>query len=415
MTSLAGLEAPPGAVAANRVMGWRRPLALLVLIVCTASAGAVDNPFRQFAEDMRTNFRNLSEFLSGSSDSGAEPESAPADQAITPPEPSPAPAQAEPRPKPPALDPVLVGRVQNALAVLGYDPGPTDGLYGPQTRAALMAYSRDRDGVMPEQIDGALVERLEAQAAAATEPPAPTESSAAASAALPEVQEGPSPEPIPEPETAPPESSTAASATPIPSPDADTEASSQTGPMALNTLGIELGMTMSEARALRPQIAFSEVHDPLGIKRLLPNGELTDVSYLATEMQPDSSYAFRAEPFGERVYAILREDQIEPPVTIEEMRRQLREQYGTPRTETPSRACWGNCDPEARILKAAPGVSLVADFPAPDDAHDHLRLFLWSGDLVRAARAAADEEVAKLQPELAPTTPPPTSSAATAP
>ena len=33
----------------------------------------------------------------------------------------------------------LVARVQNGLALLGYDPGPTDGIMGPRTRAAILA------------------------------------------------------------------------------------------------------------------------------------------------------------------------------------------------------------------------------------------------------------------------------------
>ena len=42
-----------------------------------------------------------------------------------------------------STDPVLVRRIQSALAERGYDPGPADGHSGPRTRAAIGAYQRD--------------------------------------------------------------------------------------------------------------------------------------------------------------------------------------------------------------------------------------------------------------------------------
>lgn len=50
--------------------------------------------------------------------------------------------------------------VQSALAALGYDPGPIDGVMGPRTRAAVMAFQRDAglvvDGVVGPATRGAL-------------------------------------------------------------------------------------------------------------------------------------------------------------------------------------------------------------------------------------------------------------------
>jgi hypothetical protein len=166
----------------------------------------------------------------------------------------------------------------------------------------------------------------------------------------------------------------------------------------VETLGIQLGWTMSEARARQPDIAFAEARDSLGIKRLLPNGELVDLSYLASIENQQRRYWFRAEPFGEQIYAILREDRLDPPRAPEQMRQTLGDRYGAPAAEMPSRACWGKCDGEARILKSAEGVSLVADFPPTENGQvEELRLLLWSGDVVRAAREAADLEVADRQ------------------
>ena len=51
-----------------------------------------------------------------------------------------------------------VAAVQHRLALLGYDPGPSDGIVGPRTRAAIRAFQRETG--LPE--DGRLSERLEA-------------------------------------------------------------------------------------------------------------------------------------------------------------------------------------------------------------------------------------------------------------
>lgn len=42
--------------------------------------------------------------------------------------------------------PASVAQTQRDLQALGYDPGPVDGVMGPQTRSALRAYRLDRAG-----------------------------------------------------------------------------------------------------------------------------------------------------------------------------------------------------------------------------------------------------------------------------
>lgn len=53
---------------------------------------------------------------------------------------------------PPAVDLATTLGVQTALTWLGYDPGPIDGLFGPRTRAGVIAFQRDHacdpDGVV---------------------------------------------------------------------------------------------------------------------------------------------------------------------------------------------------------------------------------------------------------------------------
>ncbi|MEQ9331139.1 peptidoglycan-binding domain-containing protein [Thalassobaculum sp.] len=56
----------------------------------------------------------------------------------------------------------MIRSAQRALADTGLDPGPADGLMGPKTRAAVMAYQR-RIGVEADgEIDAALLQRLAA-------------------------------------------------------------------------------------------------------------------------------------------------------------------------------------------------------------------------------------------------------------
>ena len=51
-----------------------------------------------------------------------------------------APSPADPAPTPGPPDAERIRAVQRALARLGYDPGPADGLMGPRTRAAIRAF-----------------------------------------------------------------------------------------------------------------------------------------------------------------------------------------------------------------------------------------------------------------------------------
>ena len=50
--------------------------------------------------------------------------------------------------------------VQNALAKLGYDPGPFDGLYGVRTKAAIQCFQREIGVADDGQVTQALLERL---------------------------------------------------------------------------------------------------------------------------------------------------------------------------------------------------------------------------------------------------------------
>jgi hypothetical protein len=67
------------------------------------------------------------------------------------------------RPAPPYALTTTRG-VQSALAALGYDPGPVDGVMGPRTRAAVMAFQRSAglvvDGVVGPATRGALARSL---------------------------------------------------------------------------------------------------------------------------------------------------------------------------------------------------------------------------------------------------------------
>ena len=54
----------------------------------------------------------------------------------------------------------VVADVQNALAQAGYDPGPIDNTYGPQTRAALLRYQADTGLPESGQIDEATMASL---------------------------------------------------------------------------------------------------------------------------------------------------------------------------------------------------------------------------------------------------------------
>ena len=54
----------------------------------------------------------------------------------------------------------VVADVQNALRQAGYDPGPLDNAYGPQTREALLRYQADAGLPETGQIDEATLASL---------------------------------------------------------------------------------------------------------------------------------------------------------------------------------------------------------------------------------------------------------------
>ncbi len=69
---------------------------------------------------------------------------------------------AEPAPPPERADAQAVLSVQQSLAALGLDPGPADGIHGPQTGAAIERF-RAEHGLAPGGgIDAALLEALQA-------------------------------------------------------------------------------------------------------------------------------------------------------------------------------------------------------------------------------------------------------------
>jgi peptidoglycan hydrolase-like protein with peptidoglycan-binding domain len=62
------------------------------------------------------------------------------------------------QPAQPLPSPATVQTVQRLLTALGYNPGPVDGIYGPQTRAALQAFQHRvglplSDELTPELVD----------------------------------------------------------------------------------------------------------------------------------------------------------------------------------------------------------------------------------------------------------------------
>ncbi len=55
----------------------------------------------------------------------------------------------------------IVTRVQSGLAKLGYDPGPVDGVMGPQTAEAIRQYQRDHGLLSDGQASVQLAEHIE--------------------------------------------------------------------------------------------------------------------------------------------------------------------------------------------------------------------------------------------------------------
>lgn len=80
-----------------------------------------------------------------------------------------APAAEAPEPaSPQPPDRATVKEVQRLLARLGYDPGPFDGIAGPQTRLAIAAYLRARNPGPPAEPTAAMLHALRWELAAVT-------------------------------------------------------------------------------------------------------------------------------------------------------------------------------------------------------------------------------------------------------
>ena len=56
---------------------------------------------------------------------------------------------------------IPVAEAQAGLAELGFRPGPVDGIYGPQTRAAIIAFQRARGMLETGRIDAPFADRLD--------------------------------------------------------------------------------------------------------------------------------------------------------------------------------------------------------------------------------------------------------------
>ncbi len=61
----------------------------------------------------------------------------------------------------PEADPATVRTVQHLLVDAGYTPGPADGIYGPKTRTAIIAYQRKMELPPDGLITGELVTSLQ--------------------------------------------------------------------------------------------------------------------------------------------------------------------------------------------------------------------------------------------------------------
>jgi localization factor PodJL len=60
-------------------------------------------------------------------------------------------------------DPPTITYLQNKLSQFGYDPGPTDGAMGPQTKSALLAYQSDQGFAVTGTLSEALIEKMRAK------------------------------------------------------------------------------------------------------------------------------------------------------------------------------------------------------------------------------------------------------------
>jgi hypothetical protein len=99
----------------------------------------------------------------------------------------------------PAADAELTVAVQNELSMLGYDPGPVDGVYGYQTAEAIRAYQTHQGLPADGQVSLRLLDHLRATRAARAEQqpqPAPQSAGYTTPAPQPVTQQPLQPQPV---------------------------------------------------------------------------------------------------------------------------------------------------------------------------------------------------------------------------
>lgn len=379
---------------------------LSVPVTVTAAEDGVD----QFVQDLKSVYGTVVEKLGGNaaSESTSEPATTPDDdteaaaQVVTE---APETDATTSSPPPQLYDPALVMAIQAGLAEHGYEPGQADGVFGRRTESAIRAF-QTRQGLV---VDGLPTRSLltslntlptpevrkststatapEAPSASTTEPPADDDD-------LPPVSDLTiPPEPAISPATAEP------LAEPLPNPAAQSGAApEQTAEPdnlpEVDTLAVNLGMTVEQAAAVQPELQFIASNDPGGIKRLAANGRIESASFLARLERGHIGFQFRADPFARQIYWIQRLVDLGQPVPIEEIRGALVDKYGEAEYATVRRMCWGQCDTSARILSHARGRSVSMELTGLEPEYTNaVRMVLWDGSVAARARDAADAAI----------------------
>jgi hypothetical protein len=114
----------------------------------------------------------------------------------------------------PAADPELTAAVQNELTVLGYNPGPVDGVYGYQTAEAIRAYQAHQGLPVDGQVSLRLLDHLRSTRAARAQQQPPLQPQPVPQAA---TYNAPAPQPVqPQPAQPQPQQTTAVTVPPPP-------------------------------------------------------------------------------------------------------------------------------------------------------------------------------------------------------